>query len=167
MGRKAATKATPEKEATDYAKLVFLTELADAGMVCESAMTAGIDRTTAYRWRERDKEFALWWDQALEMGTEILEREATRRAVRGVTKPIYQGGILVGAQQEYSDTLLIFLLKARKPEAYRDRASIEHLGKGGRELPAPVSVQAGVLVVPGVLQDANAWTQLVQGKSKQ
>lgn len=47
------------------------------------------------------------------------------------------------------------------------RDKVEHTGKDGKDLPAGVTtVQAGVLVVPGVLQDANAWTQLVQAAPK-
>ena len=36
--------------------------------------------------------------------------------------------------REYSDTLLIFMLKARKPDVYRERASIEHTGANGGPL---------------------------------
>jgi hypothetical protein len=43
-----------------------------------------------------------------------------------VKRPIYQGGKLVGHDVVYSDNLLLALLKARRPEKYRDRQLIEH-----------------------------------------
>jgi hypothetical protein len=48
-----------------------------------------------------------------------LEDEAVRRAYEGVERPVFQGGKQVGVVREYSDTLLIFLLKALRPEKYR------------------------------------------------
>lgn len=32
-------------------------------------------------------------------------------------------------EHEYSDTLLIFLLKGARPEVYRERADVRHSGK--------------------------------------
>jgi hypothetical protein len=49
---------------------------------------------------------------ALDTGTDLLEDEVLRRAL------------------EYSDTLLIFLLKARRPAKYRERTIAEHGGAG-------------------------------------
>jgi hypothetical protein len=43
-----------------------------------------------------------------------------RRGVTGYDKPVYQQGRLVGTVREYSDTLLIFALKARAPDRYRE-----------------------------------------------
>ena len=54
-----------------------------------------------------------------------MEREAYRRAVKGVEKPVYRGGQLVGTIREYSDSLLMFLLRARRPELYRDHSRVE------------------------------------------
>src|SRR4051812_3390061 len=70
---------------------------------------------------EHDEVFALYVEQASQVATEHLEEEAYKRAVEGTQKAVYQGGELVGYHTETSDTLLIFLLKARAPEKYRDR----------------------------------------------
>ncbi len=51
---------------------------------------------------------------------DALASEARRRAVEGVLKPVYYKGKLVGFIREYSDTLLMFLMKAAMPEKYRD-----------------------------------------------
>lgn len=163
MGRKPATKATPEKEINDLAKAKLLAGLMDGSTVTLAAEAAGIDRATAYRWRDNDKEFATAWDEALEAGTDRLEEEALRRARFGVAKPVYQGGKLVGAVQEYSDTLMIFLLKGRRPDKFRDRVSTELTGKDGKDLNPPAP--AGVLVVPGLISDPEAWSRAAQAAS--
>lgn len=93
---------------------------------CEQA---NLPRQTVYQWRDANPDFAAAWEEALEHGAEAMEDEARRRGVDGTQKPVYQGGKLVGHVQEYSDTLLIFLLKGRKPEKYRENSHIEHSGK--------------------------------------
>ena len=40
----------------------------------------------------------------------------------------------MGTVREYSDTLLIFLLKGIMPNKYRDRVQTEHVGFGGSPL---------------------------------
>jgi hypothetical protein len=94
--------------------------------------------------RAADEAFARAWEDALEQGTDSLEDEARRRALQGVEKPVFREGRQVGTVTEYSDTLLIFLLKARRPEKFRDRARFEALNKksaGGAGRPAASSVR--------------------------
>ena len=109
-------------------KPVFLKELAQRGNVTLAAVKAKIGRQTAYDARGSDPAFATAWKQAEEIGVELMEAEARRRAVEGCDRPVYQGGKLVGKVREYSDVLLIFLLKAHKPEKYRERSQVEHSG---------------------------------------
>lgn len=73
-----------------------------------------MSKTAANNRRHRDEKFARAWDAALEAATDVLEKEAVRRAVQGVDEPVYQGGKQVGSITRYSDTLLIFLLKANR-----------------------------------------------------
>lgn len=131
------TNRTPKKEAA------FLDALRDGRSVTAAAIDAGIARSTAYEWRETDGEFAVSWDAAIEEGTDRLEDEAHRRARDGVLKPIYQGGKKVGQVQEYSDTLTIFLLKARRPEKFKDRTATELSGVGGAPLIPVLNVTIG------------------------
>jgi hypothetical protein len=79
-----------------------------------------VNRVTAYDVREKDPEFAALWEEALEIATARMEAEARRRAVRGTLKPVFYEGSVCGHIREYSDTLMIFLLKAHKPGMYRD-----------------------------------------------
>ena len=119
-----------------HLKEKFIVALSELGNVKAACKRAGVQRRkTAYDWREADAEFAAAWAEAEIVATETLEAEAWRRAVRGVrsTKTIYFKGESIGQQveTEYSDTLLIFLLKARAPDKYRDTVRQEHTGLEG------------------------------------
>jgi hypothetical protein len=86
--------------------------------VLASCRHAGASARTIYRHRAKDGKFAAAWERALEDAADVLELEARRRAVRGTERPVYQGGKLVGHVTEYSDTLLMFLLRAARPGKY-------------------------------------------------
>lgn len=107
---------TPEKKEKFLKKLV-----STGGNVSAACRVIKIGRTTAYDWKKEDSAFALEWDEAIESGTDDLEEEARRRAYKGTRKPVYYKGSKVGEIQEYSDTLMIFLLKGNRPEKYKDR----------------------------------------------
>lgn len=99
------TKRTPK------AREAFITALREGLSINGACAAARIGRSTAYEWRADDKAFAAEWDAAVEDGTDCLEDEAVRRA------------------KAQSDTLLIFLLKARRPDKYKDRQAVEHTGE--------------------------------------
>lgn len=103
----------------------FIKALIRFGNVAYACRKVNIAMSTAYDHREKDEQFGQAWTEALEHATATLEREAWRRAVKGNEKPIYQQGIQVGSVREYSDTLLIFLLKGYAPHKYKDRAEIQ------------------------------------------
>ncbi len=106
----------------------FIAALRRTGNVRAACKAAGISRTAAYNARNAFADFKALWDEALEDACDDLEGEARRRAFKGVKKPVYQQGALVGYVQEYSDTLLIFLLKAHRPEKFRERYEHQHSG---------------------------------------
>lgn len=112
------TERTPEKEAE------FLENLGETANVTASCKATGIARSTAYEWRDDSESFRKAWDTAVERGTDALEDEATRRAKDGVTKPVHYKGERVDEVQEYSDTLLMFLLKGRRPDKFRERHDV-------------------------------------------
>lgn len=116
-------------------KKVFLEKFRSHGNVTWAARDTGIHRTLVYDWQEKDDEFAHAFRAAEIEATETMEQEAYRRAVHGTEKPVYQSGALVGTVQEYSDTLLIFMLKARAPEKYRERVQMQHADADGKRLP--------------------------------
>src|SRR5450631_3101560 len=86
----------------------FVEALRDTGAVRYACEAAGVPRSTAYRHRAADSEFASAWSGALEDACDELEVEARRRAIAG------------------SDGLLQFLLRAHRPGVYVDRRRVEH-----------------------------------------
>jgi hypothetical protein len=83
----------------------------------------------AYVHRRQDPAFAQEWEETLQQAMDIvLEPEAIRRAVEGVEKAVYYQGEPVGTVREYSDTLLIFLLKGWKSDRYKERREVFHRG---------------------------------------
>jgi hypothetical protein len=107
----------------------FLVALANSGNVRHAAECIKRSPTTCYNHRQRDPAFAAAWDAAMETAMDIvLEPEAFRRAVQGVEKPVYHLGSQVGTVREYSDTLLIFLMKGWRPDRYKDRREVVHRG---------------------------------------
>ena len=90
------TVRTPQNE------LAFIDGLANSLSVTGAAKNAGLCVRTLYQWREKDAAFAKRWADSVEAGTDTLEDIATERA------------------KDKSDLLMIFLMKARRPEKYRD-----------------------------------------------
>lgn len=74
----------------------FLAALRRVPVVGIACGAAGIGRTTAYRKRREDAEFAQAWDDALEDGVDKAEAEAFRRGAEGFNEPVvHQGQIAV------------------------------------------------------------------------
>ncbi len=128
---------------TDRARTQFLEVFARTCNVTHAARSAGISRSRVYDIRKENAEFAAAWDEAEETAVDSLEGEARRRALEGIDEPIvYQGEIQRDGDgkpvtiKKYSDTLLMFLLKAHRPEKYRERFDIKGDGKGD----APMTV---------------------------
>jgi hypothetical protein len=85
----------------------FLAALENTGSITSSAEAASMGRSNVYQYRKTDPEFARLWDEAIEKACDLLEDEARKRAFGG------------------SDVLLMFLLKGRRPQVWREsRATI-------------------------------------------
>ncbi len=97
----------------------------------------------AYNWRKGDEAFATAWDEALDAGTDALEDEAVRRAHEGVEEPVFYQGEEVARVRKYSDNLLMFLLKGRRPERFRERTEISGPGGGPVRVVLSVDLSAG------------------------
>jgi hypothetical protein len=113
-------KRSPKKEAR------FLSELAAGNSITAACRAIGIGRPAAYQWR-KDPTFAKRWEDALEAGADLLEDELKRRAVDGVEEPVFYQGKIVGHVHKYSDNLLMFRLKALRPNKYRDVVRVENI----------------------------------------
>ena len=103
----------------------FLKALGETGSVTASCQRVGVSRVAMYDWRNNAPEFAKEWAAAVDFGTDALEDEAVRRAHEGYDKPVFQGGQQIGTVREFSDVLMIFMLKSRRPDKYRERSSID------------------------------------------
>lgn len=106
-------------------KSEFLDALRDTGNITIACRACNISRQAAYDARINDPDFADRWDDAIHHATEILEYECRRRALEGFLEPVYYAGKQVGTIRKFSDTLAIFLLKAARPQKYRDNVSID------------------------------------------
>lgn len=159
---------------------IFLRTLAEGKSTTAAIQAAGTNDTTVYRWRKELEGFNERWIAAEEAGTDRLEDELLRRAKDGVKRmkftakgtpcmvrcdaddpeaqevgedregnPIYMKPY---SEQEYSDTLGIFLLKGRRPQKYRDNHKMEISGPDG----GPIVLQALAEIedTPGTVVDA-------------
>jgi len=131
QGDTSGRPATPPQGKKRPWRKLFIEALAVSGNVRVAAQHAGITRSRAYQVRRGDSKaaakFRADWDEALDNAADLLEQEARRRAVTGTDKPIYYKGALVDTVKEYSDQLLTLLLKAHRPERFRER--FEHTGR--------------------------------------
>lgn len=148
----------------DARKAAFLDAFALTGNVSASARAADINRTTAYGWKDDDEAFAAAWEVAEQESIDALELEARRRAYEGVRRVRTSGGKVVEVwdaerdrfvpliEHEYSDTLMVLLLKAHRPEKYRERQSVEMSGPAGGPIETRSEVSADrVAAVLGIL----------------
>ena len=122
-GRKPE-EAKPDRRLTPNQR-AFLKAYAESGLVGLAAEAAGISRDLHARWLKSSAAYRAAFEPAHERAIETMEAEARRRACDGVVEPVYQGGVKCGTRRRYSDVLLIFLLKAARPEKYADRGVLE------------------------------------------
>ena len=104
---------------------VFLKYLAKNGNVSEAARHAQITRSKLYKLKASEPKFAEAWTLALEEAADRLASEAMRRAIEGFEEVKYFKGEPVGTVRKYSDQLLMFLLKAYKPNLYGQKSGQE------------------------------------------
>lgn len=112
------TTRTPARDAK------FLDAIRKGATVSDACAAACYTRSIAYTYRTQDPKFAEAWDEANEDAIERMEREADRRAVEGYDRPVFHNGVEVGSERRFSDVLLIFRLKAKRPDVYRERTEL-------------------------------------------
>ena len=117
----------------------FLAVFAEVVSVLRACKKTKVARSSIYDWLKKEPAFKAQFDEACELALAALEDEAVRRAFEGTNKPVYQSGKKVGTIREYSDTLMIFILKARAPEKYKERQELT--GKNGAPLNQTVVVK--------------------------
>ena len=109
-------------------KPAVLSAFKKCASVTKACEIADISRSSFYEWLKEDPEFKAAYEAAREEAVQVLEDEAIRRATIGG-----------------SDTLLIFLLKAARPQKYRDYVRQEVTGPNGAGL---VPTRVEIVCVP-------------------
>jgi hypothetical protein len=120
---------------------LFLDGLAEGLSITDAAKAAGVHVTLVYLRRRENKEFLAAWNEAAEIGTDLLEQEAQRRAFHGTVEPVFYKGVECGGIRKYSDTMLNTMLRARKPEVYRD---------GGDGVNRPIAINIMIKDAPEI-----------------
>ena len=140
--RPAPPAADPDAGAGDLAgfsptQRAALAALPTVGSVSAAARCAGVSRRSVYRWAADDPAFAAALAEAREDAADAIEEEAHRRAVSGVRvyKFLRDGTPIKHPEtgepyyeHAYSDRLLEILMKAGRPEKYRDRSDVRQSG---------------------------------------
>lgn len=145
----------------------FFTKLAERGIISEACAASGVSRSSFYEHKERAEgkdaspESLAWlarFKEAREVAMDRLESEAFRRAHDGVEEFEIgrvgedEDGILRHEdgspiiKKRYSDGLLTLLLKAHRPEKFKDRTSQEISGPGGK----PIQTESKIIAVPAI-----------------
>lgn len=148
-GGPAPTALTPRtwKLHWQSAFLIALSRMPNVSAACRSA---GVALSTVYEQREREPAFREAWEEARKIAVEVLEGIAYRRATVGEPKRVTRhrvkrdaaGTLLEEETVEeesvfISNALLITLLKAHRPELYRERYEVRHQGPEG----GPIQVE--------------------------
>jgi hypothetical protein len=106
MAEQHSTVSTPRStRRPDWAPR-FIDVYSATGNVRLAATAAGVSREAPYKKAQANPTFAADWLRAREDAIDVLEAEARRRAL------------------STSDTLLMFLLKADRPDKYRDKVDV-------------------------------------------
>ena len=117
-------------DGTTQRKKRFLAAFRETGNIRHACERSGVSRSSHYDWVIDDPGYKSDFAQATEDAADLLEAEARRRAHEGLVRYKFgKGGEPLThpetgepyREYEYSDTLLIFLLKGLKPEVYRER----------------------------------------------
>lgn len=103
----------------------FLAKLAELGVVLPACVGAGVSKFAAYTAKAKDPQFAQDWADAIEAHIQSLEAELFRRATKG-----------------NDTTALIFALKGKRPEVYRESRSEIHIHAEPKAAPGPVASAA-------------------------
>lgn len=140
----------PNKPEPNANMRAFLAAYRKTGCITSAAKAAKVERVKHYHWLKSNPNYAELFEQAREEVADRLEREATFRAIKGMRKYKFNNGsrVMIPCEANHpdaeavqfkgetryvrhyyeydrSDTLLIFLLKAARPEKYRENVKVE------------------------------------------
>lgn len=85
----------------------------------------GIDKRTHFYAMQKSPGYAQCFEALKEYVVLAMEDEAVRRATKGITEDVFYQGTKCGTKKVYSDGLLMFMLKAARPDVYRERVTMD------------------------------------------
>jgi len=162
-------KATPTElaqvdtvKADSTKKIAFLAAFAQTGNIRRAAESSGCSRAAHYKWLD-GAEYAKAFAVAQEEAADRLEEEARRRAVEGLRRYKFHQGLPVMdpetgtayIEHEYSDVLLMFLLKGARPDKFAQRIKAEATTSPDEFDPGRLQLlrDAGLVIVEAELAD--------------
>ncbi|WP_374944480.1 hypothetical protein [Sphingomonas sp.] len=116
----------------------FIEALADTGLVSAACEAVDMSVASAYRLRRAAGSggFRSAWDDATAHAAARLTDVAFTRAIEGTDIPVFdRDGCRIGAKRQYSDRLLMFLLRAYRPEVFRH--ANQEIRRAHEPAPAP------------------------------
>lgn len=132
-------------------KRPFLAALSRIPNISAAARVAGVNRQYTYEAQAADPDFARAVKEAREVACDLLEQILHRRAtvgepvrtIRTRTKRDAAGSVVetdttVTETQEVDTYALVQMLKAHRPQIYRERYDVRHHRGDETSLPAPV-----------------------------
>lgn len=130
----------------------------------EACRKVGANLVALRRKMARDEEIKELIEEAEQAGIDILEDHALRRALGEYEEVKMYGGKVVtyvgddgetkvATERQFSDRVLLAILKAKRPELYGDRSEVTHKGN------------SGVLVIPQV-DSAEAFKDMLAQAAK-
>lgn len=118
-GRDAAGRKPRHDGWTLTRQTAFVDMLRELGCVELAARAVGMAPSGAYALRKRSRAFREAWEAALRYSALDLERVAMARAMEGAVETAYDAeGNPIGSRRRYNDRLLMFLLRAARPDKY-------------------------------------------------
>jgi len=124
----------------------FIAALADTGSVTDAAKEVNMSVGGAYKLRRQPggESFAAAWDVAIAQAASRLVDVAFDRAMNGVEVPVVdKDGNFVYYKRQFNDRLLMFLLRAHRPERYAP----------GAQTPAPAPIEAAIVALAPVIPE--------------
>lgn len=118
---------------TEEQKHAYIVGLRALGLEAKAARALGITMASVRKEIDTDPDFAEQVQESLDLAADRFEEEAIRRAVEGTEKGVYFQGSLVDTETVYSDTLLVKVLQARRPDKYGNKTELTGAAGGPLE----------------------------------
>ena len=105
---------TPERQRA------FISALAAGGVVTDAAREVGATVEAFYQLRNRPgaEEFRAAWDAAVDRAIARVEAAAVGRAINGEDRMVVSAGELMGYERRFHESLVMFMLRSRRPDRY-------------------------------------------------